>query len=367
LEGALAELDEVRQRTLALVGHLERSALERRHHPLQSPPVWDLAHIAAFEDLWLCHRYGGLPLLRPDLASLYDAFATPRAVREVKELGLLGTEETFGYMAAVRERTASVLRTKGPGDGKLLELVLRHELQHTETLRQTLAAGGLLPAGEPSQLTVDKRPGEVYWVELAGGSFLLGAADHSFAYDNERPAHQVAVGPFAIALHPLQQGDWELFVADGGYRRRELWSEEGWNWLGSQPNHQLPPPKRGKERDVLLHVNRFEAEALARYFGGRLPTEVEWEFAARQGVLEGRGLAWEWTASEFGPYPGFRADPYPEYSTPFFAAGYYVLRGGSWATDRRVATTTFRNWDLPDRNQIFAGVRPAKDLELADG
>jgi len=367
VEGALAQLEAVRRRTLAAVAHLEPAQLERRHHPLQSPPVWDLAHIAAFEDLWLCHRLGGLELLRPDLAPLYDAFQTPRAVREVEPLGLLDAEQTFAYMATVRNRAAKVVGSGRAAEGKLLELVVRHELQHGETIRQTLAAANLLPPGEPGGLTVAKEPGTVRFCAVPGGTYTIGAPPTGFAYDNERPAHPVAVAPFAIAAQPLVFGDWLAFAKDGGYRRRELWSEEGWAWLRSTAaSGGLPPPAAGK-RSVLLHVNRFEAEALARYFHARLPTEVEWEVAARLGLLQATGLAWEWTASEFGPYPGFRADPYPEYSVPFFASGYYVLRGGSWATDRRVATPTFRNWDLPDRRQIFAGVRLARDREGEGG
>jgi len=140
-------LENVRLRTLALIAHLTSGDLERVLDPLMSPLVWDLAHVAAYEDLWLCHRHGGRALLHPDLAALYDAFETPRALRGT--LRLLDTAGALRYLEDVRERSLHVLSEKGPGDGTLVELVLRHELQHTETMRQAMARAGMLPAGEP--------------------------------------------------------------------------------------------------------------------------------------------------------------------------------------------------------------------------
>src|SRR4051812_13201020 len=143
---ALDDAAAVRAATERMIAHLVPEDLERVLDPLMSPLVWDLAHIAAYEDLWLCHRHGGPPLLHADLASMYDAFETPRAVRG--DLPLLDVAGAREYLADVRERTSSVLAERGPGDGTLVALVLRHELQHTETMRQALALGGLLPPGE---------------------------------------------------------------------------------------------------------------------------------------------------------------------------------------------------------------------------
>src|SRR5271168_2091124 len=142
----LLAMDAARAGTLALVADLDDAQLERVHSPIMSPLVWDLGHIAAYEDLWLAHRYGGLALLRPELAALYDAFETPRAVRG--EIEALGSEDARAYMAAVSERVAELIAERGVGDGVLCEMVLRHELQHSETMRQTLAIAGLLAATE---------------------------------------------------------------------------------------------------------------------------------------------------------------------------------------------------------------------------
>jgi iron(II)-dependent oxidoreductase len=349
------DLAAVRQRTLDLVSHLSVDDLERQITPIMSPLVWDLGHIAAYEDLWLAHRHAGMALLRPGLAALYDAFETPRAVRG--DLEILGCDDAVAYLAEVRARTLAALDVTGP-DPVLHEMVLQHELQHTETMRQAMALAGLLPAGEPDLPPLTTAEG---WLRVPAGTCALGALDDGrFAYDNERPRHAVEVGGFAIARRPVTNATWLRFVEGGGYVRREWWSAEGWAWKEEYDiTHHEPVATGGLDAPV-CHVSWFEAEALARWCGARLPTEAEWKKASDR--LDGVGHVWEWTASTFGGYPGFQAYPYREYSEVFFDSGYYVLRGGSWATHPRVATPTFRNWDLPERRQIFAGVRLARDL-----
>jgi iron(II)-dependent oxidoreductase len=358
-------LEGVRRRTLALVAHLSPADLERVIDPIMSPLVWDLGHIAAYEDLWLVHRFAGEPLRRPELAARYDAFETPRAARG--DIEILDTAEARAYLEEVRERTLRAIDARGGIDPVLHEMVLRHELQHTETMRQAMEIGGLLPPGEPG-LPALGGEGED-WVEVPGGRFAMGAGPEGFAYDNERPRHTVDVAPFRIARRPVTNATWLTFTEGGGYERREWWSDEGWAWKEEYDITHHASVADGPSDAPVCHVCWFEADAFARSRGARLPTEAEWEKAATwdQGThLEGVGLAWEWTASEFGGYPGFVAYPYREYSEVFFDRGYRVLRGGSWAAHPRVATRTFRNWDLPQRRQIFAGVRlaaPASEEE----
>ena len=358
-------LTQVRDRTFALVAHLDDAELERQIDPIMSPLVWDLAHIAAYEDLWLVHRFAAEPLLRPDLAARYDAFETPRSVRG--EIELLDTTGAREYLAAVRERALEVLDGRAPNP-VLHEMVLRHELQHTETMRQAMELGGMLPPGEPVLDPLLTRPdGE--WVTIPAGPFRMGAAGDGFAYDNERPAHDVEVPAFRIARRPVTNGTWMHFVEGGGYVRREWWSDEGWAWKEEYDITHHPGVAAGHPDAPACHVSWFEADAFARSRGARLPTEAEWEKAATwdqvdggaRGALEALRCVWEWTSSRFAGYPGFVAYPYREYSEVFFGDGYRVLRGGSWATDPRVATVTFRNWDLPQRRQIFAGVRLATE------
>jgi iron(II)-dependent oxidoreductase len=163
------------------------------------------------------------------------------------------------------------------------------------------------------------------------------------------------------------------FSEGGGYERREWWSDEGWAWKEEYDITHHPAiaaaaggaDGAGGPASPVCHVSWFEADAFARAHGARLPTETEWERAAtwKQESIAGIGKVWEWTSSTFHGYPGFTAFPYREYSEVFFGEDYRVLRGGSWATHPRVASLTFRNWDLPQRRQIFAGVRLARDRE----
>jgi iron(II)-dependent oxidoreductase len=419
----IAALDESRERTLALVSGLSDADLERVHSPLMSPLVWDLGHIAAFEDLWIGHRYGGCPLLRAELARIYDAFETPR--RRRGDIPYLGRSEACAYLDDVRGRTLGVIAERGAGDGFLLELVLRHEQQHTETMLQTLELARLpdyepprrdrLAAMAPASVT----PTGLELVRVAGGHCSVGAPAHSFSYDNERPRHTVDLGAFAIGRTPVTNATFLTFAEGGGYERREWWSDEGWSW---KEEYDITHPGEwtagGLERRLgadpvplepdapVVHVSWFEAEAFARAHGARLPTELEWEKAATWdqdagrtrsypwgdepwspdranldqlacgttpvaghprgaspcGCLDMVGNVWEWTASHFRGYPDFCADPYSEYSEVFFGDAYRVLRGGSWATRAAVSTPTFRNWDFPQRRQIFAGFRIARDI-----
>ncbi|HTA36243.1 MAG TPA: SUMF1/EgtB/PvdO family nonheme iron enzyme [Solirubrobacteraceae bacterium] len=373
-----------RETTLALVAPLDAEQLERVHSPIMSPLAWDLGHIAAYEDLWIGHRLGGLELLRGDLAALYDAFETPRAVRG--DIEVLDPDAARAYLAEVRERTVQTLTERQLDEQRaptIFELVIRHELQHCETMRQTLALAGLLAPADAAardrplearasaaehgdaRATVEppsaSSPAAAQWVAVPGGAFELGAPSDGFAYDNERPRHTASTPAFEIARLPATNEAWLRFAADGGYERRELWSDQGWAWLAEQQTRATPSIASGDPRAPACHVSWFEADAFARYSDARLPSESEWEKAAATAALDGLARVWEWTQSEFDGYPGFAAYPYREYSEVFFGGGYRVLRGGSWATDKRVASVHFRNWDLPQRRQIFAGVRLTRD------
>jgi gamma-glutamyl hercynylcysteine S-oxide synthase len=376
-------------RTFALVEPVSDEDLDRVHDPLMSPLVWDLGHIAAFEDLWIS-REAGLPLLRPELAQVYDADETPRPDRG--ELPYLRRSEALEFMRAVRERALSVLDRVSPF---MAEMLVQHEQQHNETMLQTLqlAEPGVyspLPARPPRT-----EPAAQGVIRLEPGPFELGdpgppgEPGETFAYDNERPRHTVELGGFEIDLAPVTNGRYREFVLDGGYGQRGLWSETGWELRVSRGwERPLYWTEDGGERRFdrveeldpelpVMHVSFHEAEAFTRWAGARLPTEAEWERAAavagdERGNLDQLDFApgpagpfigdcWEWTATEFGGYPGFRAFPYPEYSEVFFDSGYRVLRGASWATRPPVARLTFRNWDHPQRRQIFAGFRCARD------
>ncbi|MBA3808773.1 MAG: ergothioneine biosynthesis protein EgtB [Solirubrobacterales bacterium] len=361
VEQACSALDGAREHTLARLDGLSDEQLERVHSPIMSPLVWDLAHIAAYEDLWLAHRHGERALLCPELARLYDAFETPRALRG--EIEALAPEQAREYMREVHKRSCEVLAERGLGDGAICEMVIRHELQHTETMRQTMAIAGLLPDGEPRLHPMSASEG---WLQIPAGPFAMGSAAKGFAYDNERPRHNRDLAAYAIALRPVSNASWLHFSEGGGYERREWWSDEGWAWKEEFDITHDRGVAAGHPQAPVCHVSWFEADAFARAHDARLPTEAEWEKAATWTQEEGRrpaeiGAVWEWTASHFSGYPGFVPYPYREYSEVFFGEDYPVLRGGSWATHERVAGLRFRNWDLPQRRQIFAGVRLARE------
>jgi iron(II)-dependent oxidoreductase len=417
-EDVRRHLEGARARTLHLTD-LDEPTLLAQHDPLMSPLVWDLAHIGQQEELWLL-RGGDLTrpgMLAPDVDSLYDAFKHRRADRPA--LPLLPPVEARAFNHEVRGRVLDVLERTPDDDLFTAGMVVQHEEQHDETMFATLQ----LRQGPP--VLIERRPlppGRLITDErvfVRGGPFVLGvdSAREPFSLDNERPAHTVDVAPFWIGRAPVSNRQWRDFIGDGGYRRPELWTERGWAhrveaglerpefWTDAGTRRRF-----GIEEDVppdepVQHICYFEAAAFAAWSGARLPTEVEWEKAcawdpaagarrpwpwgssppsAELANVGGLGLrpapigaypagasaygaeqligdGWEWTSSDFTPWPGFTPMIYRDYSQPFFGGDYKVLRGGSWAVASSAIRPSFRNWDHPIRRQIFSGVRLAWD------
>ena len=369
-KAAIAEaLSEARERTLALVEPLDDEQLNTVYSPILSPLAWDLGHIANFEELWLVQTIGGREPLHGDLGRFYDAIENPRKIRD--ELPILRDAELRSYMADVRERTLEVLEgvdidpeVEDPllRDGFVYEMLLAHELQHNETMLQLLQLvdGYELPEAVASEHRSSRmaaasasRAGET--VALAAGAYEIGASARGFAYDNERARHTVELAAFEIDRTPVANGAYISFMEDTGAEPPLYWREGEDGWVDTARGQRAPV----ESDHPVLHVSWQQADAFARWAGKRLPSEFEWE-AARE-HLDGIGHGWEWTSSEFLAYPGFEAFPYREYSEVFFGDSYKVLRGSSWATHPRVARPTFRNWDLPQRNQIFSGIRCARN------
>jgi iron(II)-dependent oxidoreductase len=420
---------------MALTDSVDDTDLVAQHSPLMSPLVWDLAHIANQEELWLVREAGGRPGLRPDLDHLYDAFQHPRADRPA--LPLLGPAEARAYVSAVREQTLDVLAGTDTDPGRperllagafVFGMLAQHEQQHDETMLAThqLRQGPpVLDAPEPPRAPADAAdlPAEVL---VPGGPFTMGTSDEPWALDNERPQHLVDVPAFWLDTVPVTNGAYQRFIAAGGYQDPAWWTPEGWRhvtetglnapefwqrdgdtWTRRRFGHVEQVPAD----EPVLHVCWYEADAYARWAGRRLPTEPEWEKAARHDPATGRsrrypwgdadpgpehanlghrhlrpapagsypagaapcgarqlmGDVWEWTASDFSPYPGFEPFPYKEYSEVFFGPDYKVLRGGAFGVGDVAGRGTFRNWDYPIRRQIFAGFRTARDAAPEDG
>ncbi|WDV34573.1 ergothioneine biosynthesis protein EgtB [Streptomyces sp. AD16] len=429
---ALAALLAARERTALLTDCVEGPDLTAQHSPLMSPLVWDLAHIGNQEELWLVRAVGGREALRPEIDSLYDAFEHPRAERP--SLPLLAPEEARRYAAEVRGRALDVLAA-APVEGERLTasgfafgMVAQHEQQHDETMlitHQLRRGPAVLDAPAPPGPAPDAPlPGPEALVP--GGPFTMGTSAEPWALDNERPAHRRDVPAFWLDTAPVTCGAYLRFIEDGGYDEERWWHPAGWRtvlehgltaplfwrregttWLRRRFGVVEPVPAD----EPVVHVSWYEADAYARWAGRRLPTEAEWEKAARFDPATGRarrypwgdadpgpghanlgqrhlrpapagaypagrsplgvgqliGDVWEWTESDFLPYPGFAPFPYREYSEVFFGDAHKVLRGGSFGVDAVACRGTFRNWDLPVRRQIFAGFRTARDAATGEG
>lgn len=382
-----------------------------------NPPLWELGHVAWFQEYWCLRQLGPgrvADSILPNADALYDSAKVAHATRW--DLPLPDLNATRAYQREVLERvTRRLERETDNGDLRYYaQLALFHEDMHAEAFhytRQTLGYESPLPARVPGPGALGHGTKDVLF---EGGPFLLGAPrGDSFVFDNEKWAHEVTLAPFRISRTPVTNEEYADFVDSRGYERREWWDEDGWAWRsrvglvapvywkkqdGEWMQRQFDQAFELRAADPVLHVSWHEAQAWCRYARRRLPTEAEWEFAAswNDGApgkrhfpwgqeppapdlanLEGAGVApveeypagdsaagcrqmignaWEWTSSTFQPFPGYVVDPYREYSQPWFGT-HKVLRGGSFATTRRLIRNTWRNFFTPGRNDIFAGFR----------
>jgi gamma-glutamyl hercynylcysteine S-oxide synthase len=424
-----AELARTRARSAALTDAIDDGELVCQHSRLMSPLVWDFAHIGNQEELWLVRDVGGRDPVRADIDQVYDAFKHARPNRPA--LPLLDPTETRRYLTEVRGKVLDVL-DRVPLEGRRLVehgfafgMIVQHEQQHDETMLAThqLRAGpAALHAPPPKPPRSPHLPGEVL---VPPGEFTMGTSTEAWALDNERPAHLACTSAYWLDTAPVTNLEYQRFLADGGYDDPRWWSERGWehrcaaglvapqfwyldsgSWWRTRFGVIEPVPPD----EPVMHVSFFEAQAYAAWAGKRLPTEVEWEKAARFDPATGRsrrfpwgdedptpahanlgqrhlqpavagsypagasplgvhqliGDVWEWTSSGLSGYPGFAPFPYREYSEVFFGGDYRMLRGGSFGTDAAACRGTFRNWDHPVRRQIFTGFRCARDADPGD-
>jgi len=417
-------LAEARERTLLLISVLSDEDLHTQHDPLMSPIIWDVGHIAHFEELWLTQNLDG-PIEFSEMPGLYNPFEHPRATRAALPLPTLAQMMT--RLDEIRARVLDRLDRLEWNDnnpllkgGYVYNMVLQHEYQHNETILQTLQLKKGDPYRAPRSTTFPRRSLTAGgMVRFDSAHVTIGTTDRTRAYDNERPQHEVYVRSFLIDRAPVTNGRYLDFMDDGGYSRNDLWSPAGRRWLSE--SGAVSPKYWTRDGDgwitrtmdlirpvdatrPVCHVCYHEAEAFAKWDGSRLPTEIEWEAAATWDPVTQRarnfpwgdfdpdskaanvdqlsfdtapvgtydalspigcygmiGDVWEWTSSDFAGYPGFRSFPYKEYSEEFFGTDYKVLRGGSWATRPGAIRSTFRNWDYPIRRQIFSGFRCARD------
>ena len=418
---------DARQRTLDLVADLDDAQLMGPYLPIINPMLWEIGHVAWFQEKWVLRHACKQKPIREDADAIWDSIAISHTSRW--DLPLPSRDETIAYLCEVRDLILAALQYDEQLErlSYFVRYTTFHEDMHNEAFtytRQTLAypPPRFSDAAIP-QTTASQTFPMVGDAEVPGGTFLLGAAHNEpFVFDNEKWAHPVVIEAFAIGRVPVTQTEYALFVEDGGYRRSQFWTTEGWKWRESV--NAAHPVYWQKDSDgrwtrrhfdkwfalepnlPVSHVNWHEAMAYCQWAGRRLPTEGEWEFAAameaqsdenvvylekrrfpwgnsnpslehvnmdwkRMGCIDVGALpesdsafgcrqmignVWEWTISDFQPYPGFVMDAYKEYSEPWFGT-HKVLRGGCWTTRSRMLRNTWRNFYTPDRRDVLAGFR----------
>ncbi|HLN15370.1 MAG TPA: ergothioneine biosynthesis protein EgtB [Acidimicrobiales bacterium] len=409
----------VRATTEALAEPLSPEDQTVQSMPDVSPTKWHRAHTSwFFETFLLAPDLEGYVPFHPAYGYLFNSYYEAVGARHPRpERGLLsrpGVTEIAAYRAHV-DRAMAVLLGSPLGDEAtaLVDLGIHHEQQHEELLlmdiKHVLSMNPLLPAYSPvaAPSSGDPEPGKPGWLDHPGGLVELGHTGAGFGFDNEFPRHLTHLTPFALADRPVTCGEWLAFMDDGGYHRPELWLYDGWTLAQAEgweaplywssvddvgPGDGWRVFTLGGDRALdpalpVCHVSYYEADAYAHWTGARLPVEAEWEAVAMTRPVEGNlldgdqlagaplhprattddeafyGDVWEWTASAYAPYPGFRAAPgaVGEYNGKFMV-NQYVLRGGCCATPADHVRSTYRNFFAPSARWAFSGLRLARDL-----
>jgi ergothioneine biosynthesis protein EgtB len=401
----------VRSATRALAAPLSPEDCLVQSMPDASPVKWHLAHTTwFFETFVLQPQKPGYQPFNPSYSYLFNSYYNAIGERHPRpQRGLLtrpSLEEVLRYRAYVDEHVVDLLTREHAGDVvDLITLGLNHEQQHQELIltdvKHALFSNPLRPAYRAATASADPeraRPrGE--WIDVPAGTVSIGHSNQGFAFDNEVPRHMALLQAFRLAARAVTNLEYQSFIADGGYRQPELWLSDGWAacqdrgwqaplyWIaerGSWQQYTLEGMQPLRPADPLCHISFYEADAFARWAGARLPTEQEWESVAADSSIEGNfvesdllrpapangdtgvqqlfGDVWEWTASPYVAYPGYKpaSGALGEYNGKFMC-NQFVLRGGSCATPRTHIRATYRNFFPPDARWQFTGLRLARD------
>ena len=403
----------VRQVTEALAAPLSAEDCALQSMPDASPVKWHLAHTTWFLETFVIVPYlPGYAIFDPAFRTLFNSYYVGIGDRHPRpERGLVSRPDLAtvrSYRMHVDAAIGALLTAPLPaGVAELIELGIQHEQQHQELIltdvKHLLSRNPSRPVYDPRWPLREVAPQSLRWHPFARGLVVVGHDGDGFGFDNEGPAHRVYLEPFELASRPVTHGEFAAFIEDGGYRRPDLWLSLGWDTMvarGWQAPLYWEHPRRGWRTFTLhgmveidphtpvCHISYFEADAYARWAGARLPTEFEWEHAATGCAIRGNlqengalhplpasnatdgagpaqmfGDVWEWTRSDYAPYPGYRAagGAIGEYNGKFMS-GQYVLRGGSCATPAAHIRASYRNFFAPDARWQFSGIRLARDV-----
>ena len=372
---ALDRLAQVQHGLRELAAGVDADAFRTQYHSDLSPIGWHLGHCSFIESFWLRTQALGEPVAA-ELAALYFPEASPKPERGGR---LPAQQQLLSWSRRLQRETLQLIAEPPPAlaahplmrDGYLAEFLIQHHAQHLEIMRMAFCQLPRQDAAAVPAAAVQPRLPSPSPVRLAEGEYTLGS-EAVTAYDNEQPLRRVRLRSVRIACQPVANAEYLAFIDSGGYRDPRWWCPAGWRWRQQNPagapehwrrrgSHWFEITPLGAEPlradAAVLGLNWYEASAFARWAGGRLPHEYEWEAAAGAGLLERVGESWEWCGNRFHPYPGFRAFPYDGYSLPWFDGDHYVLRGGSRYSEACVRRCSFRNFYGPDKRHIFAGLR----------
>lgn len=354
--------------------------------PDASPTKWHLAHTTWFFETFVLRPHAqGYRVFDPAYEYLFNSYYEAVGPRHPRpQRGLIsrpGVDEIMAYRRHVSDAMAELL-DRGTGDWpEVVELGLHHEQQHQELIlmdaKHLLSLNPLRPAYRTAPPASVGEPVPLTWTAFEGGLTAIGHDGEGFAFDNEGPRHRVWLEPFALASRPVNCAEYLAFIDDGGYRRPELWLSAGWDCVkqrewqaplywekmdGAWQVFTLSGLRALQPGDPVCHLSAYEAAAFAKWAGKRLPREAEWETGA--GAVHGIGEVWEWTASPYIAYPGYRepAGAIGEYNGKFMA-NQMVLRGGCIATPAGHIRATYRNFFPPDARWMFGGIRLAEDRQ----